>query len=103
MAQQFRHSAVMFALGGSLLWLPSRSSWRLWAKWTQDKETIAMLQRELAARQNAGGSEPRSQSLLERLNITPPQQPGGQMPGGGLGVGGLPNYSGGGAAPNQLG
>ena len=73
------------------------------AKWTQDKETIAMLQRELAARQNVGGSEPRSQSLLERLNITPPQQPRGQMPGGGLGVGGLPNYSGGGAAPNQLG
>ena len=73
------------------------------AKWTQDKEMIARLQRELAARQNAAGPEPRSQSLLERLHITPPQQPGGQVPGAGLGVGGLPNYSGGGAAHNQFG
>ena len=50
------------------------------AKWTMDKETIAQLQKELAAARQAGAGHERNQSLLERLNIQAPPT-AGSVPG----------------------
>ena len=53
-----------------------RVKYKVKAKWTMDKETIAQLQKELSMVRQAGAGPERNQSLLERLNIQAPPAAG---------------------------